>query len=74
MSRTITLARDSGGDWEGLYIDGRLVHEAHSLDASTMLDLLAEAGVIGPARVAYDVDLDPNVGRFPPDEKDLPTD
>lgn len=27
-------------DWEGLYVDGRLVHEGHSIPRSVLLDAL----------------------------------
>lgn len=45
MTRRVNVVRGAE-EWDGLYIDRRLVYEDHSLDAFTVLDRLAEAGVI----------------------------
>lgn len=37
---TLTLVDDEGGDWTGLYINGRLVHEGHSISGKQMLEIL----------------------------------
>jgi hypothetical protein len=36
----ITIIQDNSGDWMGIYIDGKLVRENHSYDATDMLDVL----------------------------------
>jgi hypothetical protein len=36
----ITLVRAEAGDWTGLYQDGKLLYEGHSVDDSRLLELL----------------------------------
>lgn len=36
----ITIVQDDGGDWIGIYRDGRLVDEGHSFSESAVLRLL----------------------------------
>lgn len=39
-ARTIRFAESAEGDWEGLYMDGKLVDEGHSIPVSDVLDHL----------------------------------
>lgn len=48
---TITLVRDEGGDWIGLYIDGKLAMENHSLNENDMLRAL------GIGYQSYEIDM-----------------
>lgn len=48
----VVLVRDLEGEWEALYVDGRLACDAHSLDALTVLEALDGLQVtIGTATV-----------------------
>lgn len=38
--KEIVFVHDNGGDWEGMYVDGVLVTENHSLDPDDVLSLL----------------------------------
>lgn len=56
----VKLVRDSGGEWEGLYINGVLAVEGHSLDAWQVVEALA-----GPGWQEI-IDMDAaNLGRLP---------
>lgn len=44
-------------DWAGVYVDGELEHENHTVDGPTVLDLLEGRTINSVARY-YDVDLD----------------
>lgn len=37
---SITVVRDESGDWEGVYMNGQLLEEGHSIDGCQMLDAL----------------------------------
>ena len=56
-----------GDDWNGLYVDGELVAENHSLRPTDVLDAL---GIVYE-RVACDQDWLEEQGRLPPDLKDV---
>ncbi|RWH49571.1 MAG: hypothetical protein E5V72_02010 [Mesorhizobium sp.] len=45
-----------GDDWEGLYIDGELETQGHSISLSELLDIIKEKGVIETAETRM-VDL-----------------
>lgn len=49
-ARTVTLV--SGDDWSGLYIDGALVTEGHSVSARDALEVVAG---VGPFRLVCEV-------------------
>jgi len=36
--KQVAYITDASGDWEGIYIDGKLVEEGHSLDPRTVLE------------------------------------
>lgn len=40
MKKDIVLVSGHGGDWEGVYVDGELKYEDHSLQPSELLDVL----------------------------------
>jgi len=40
----ITYVTDEGGDWAGLYVDGKLVDQNHSLDVGMVFADLARLG------------------------------
>ncbi len=37
------VALVTGDDWEGLYIDGVIVNETHSIEAGDMMEFIVEA-------------------------------
>lgn len=39
----LTLVRPECGDWEALYVEGKLVAEGHSLDAMNVIECIAES-------------------------------
>jgi hypothetical protein len=63
----ITFVGEPGGDWEGLFIDGKLVREGHSLHWSHVLEAL------GIEYDSFDADEDwmYEHGSFPDDLKDV---
>jgi len=56
----VAIVTDEGGDWEGIYIDGRLMSEGHSL---TVYEVL---GLLGISCDFYSVEIDQDDGRLPP--------
>ena len=56
----VALVSNDEGDWMGVYIDGRLVYENHSIDEDHLLDLLG----IEYTRVT-DVDCEQYGGSLP---------
>lgn len=48
--RNFTIAISKEGDWEALYMDGKLIAEGHSLGAHHVLDALAD---VLPNKVEY---------------------
>lgn len=72
--KKITLVSDECGEWEGLYIGGKLSTENHSLSGFDVLTALEEAGVLTftrPELTTGGEEALVNDGCFPPDEKDL---
>ena len=54
---SIALVTCDDGDWEGLFIDGKLITEGHSVPSTDVLDKLEELGVINFE--SYEAKLDP---------------
>lgn len=52
----VTLVRGDGGDWEGLYRNGILSDQNHSLDLRAVLESLANQGSIHFAYIRVDQD------------------
>jgi hypothetical protein len=63
--RKVVLVEDPGGDWEGLYIDGKLAVDGHTLSASYVLHHLASSGAIEFDRFDCDQDWLYGNGRLP---------
>lgn len=62
----IKLVRDSSGDWIGIYIDGKLVDEGHSLPEERMLDALSVE------YTSEELDMEANdLGRLPKRYEDI---
>lgn len=59
-----------GDDWEGLYINGKLVYENHIISASTVLEIL-EAWDVKAARIEIDDGWIMNRGTLPEDAADV---
>ena len=53
----IALVTCDDGDWEGLFIDGKLITEGHSVPSTDVLDKLEGLGVINFE--SYEAKLDP---------------
>lgn len=73
----ITYVTDAGGDWEGLYIDGRIadgVEQNHSLSLFDILDVLAKK--FGAEFEHYECAEQwmHDAGHFPDDLDDIPDD
>jgi len=43
---SVALLRDESGDWQGLFIDGKLYTQTHVVDLYTVLDRLEELGIV----------------------------
>ena len=58
-----------GDDWNGLFINGELVLEGHTLRPKDVQDAVKEAGLLGEEIDFKEVDLDwmCDVGSFPND-------
>lgn len=69
----VTLALVENGDWEGLYIDGVLVHENSSIPAWVLIKALKDADrAISVAKeVVVSSEWMDDRGSFPEDEKGL---
>lgn len=65
----VRIVNSREGDWQGIYIDGVLVDEGHSLDLKSCLEYVTHAGV-GPNDIFqhHDVEID---ACFPPSFEDL---
>jgi hypothetical protein len=63
----LTIVSDTSGEWEGLYVDGKLVYENHSLSVNAILQ---------HAQVDFDVKSinmeKKKLGRLPETLEDLP--
>lgn len=55
--RIVTIVRNSIGDWEGLYINRKLVIESHVLDSEEILEKL---GI--KCKFVYDYDMGDECG------------
>lgn len=73
MERDIKLVRNEDGDWEGLYIDGVLVRENHSLNVVDVLDDLVELKILTGYDVAIvdEEDMELLGGSLPNDFEDI---
>lgn len=63
----VTIVGHAGGDWEGLFVDGKLKEEGHSLHWSHVLDALG----IEYETASADEEWMYDVGRFPVELKDV---
>ena len=59
-----------GDDWEGLYINGKLVYENHNVDAKVIMRELAKHGM-DAAEAEVDDDWLMEKGRLPEDATDV---
>jgi hypothetical protein len=60
----VTLVSSENGDWEGIYVDGRLRHEEHLCSAACVLEALG---------IKYeDKVIELKSGRLPLKESELP--
>ena len=69
--RTLTYVTNTGGDWEAIYIDGKLHHEGHSIPAYVWF---AMTGVCSD-RSEFEVNsewLEDQGGKFPDNFEDIP--
>ncbi len=65
----MTIQLVSGGDWQGLYIDGVLKVQNHSLYACDVLDALE--GILKVQYIEADEDWMAKVGQLPDKLKDV---
>jgi hypothetical protein len=63
----ITVVGHPGGDWEGLFVDGKLLCEGHRLEWWQVLDALK----VEYATLEADEEWMYDVGRFPERLKDV---
>ena len=63
------VVQAQGDDWNGLFIDGRLVMEDHQLKTKDIQAAMKAAGVLGTEIKFKEVDMDWlwDVGSFPTD-------
>jgi hypothetical protein len=54
MTVDIILIKDVSGDWEALYVNGKLAEEGHSLDITNVLMLLVGSTVRSYYSFEYD--------------------
>ena len=59
-----------GEDWEGLYIDGKLVYENHHIEAHDVIRILEERGMEAAA-IEVDDDWLIDRGTLPADAADV---
>lgn len=57
--KRIVFVNDNSGDWVGLYVNGNLTIEGHSLEPDDVLT------VLGIENESVWVDMDPDDGRLP---------
>lgn len=53
-------------DWQGLYVDGKLVYEGHDIPIFTWLKIVG-----GPESIEVELDEEAGECNFPPDFSDL---
>ena len=63
-----------GDDWDGLYIDGVLAAQGHSIDALFLAEILLYRGVVVNQVFTYNVDQEwlEDVLEFPKQLEDIP--
>lgn len=68
----VVYVRDEGGDWAGLYIDGELEDQNHSLDVGMVLDTLYERGLIEYESFMVPEEAWDDLGQLPDEFEDIP--
>ena len=61
MKKKITLVDCPGGDWEGLYVNGKLIMENHRLELDDVLDAIG----VNYQSITADDDWMAEVGTLP---------
>jgi hypothetical protein len=69
----ITYVQNDEGDWCGLYVDGSLEYEGHSMPASFLMDIL-ERTILPDTTFVKHYDYHMNDDHLPQREHDLRTD
>lgn len=75
----IAVVRNHEGDWEGLYVEGKLVAEGHSIEIQDVFDAMKKASMLENINVEIIYDNERRWGeyleifgnRFPDKFKDL---
>lgn len=67
----VVILSDGNGEWEGFYINGTLIDEAHSISASDVLKALKSLGMVDFIEVECETE-DRFPTTLPKDLKDLP--
>lgn len=71
--KTIEVIHVRGDDWQGLYFDGKLAHEGHTLHLGQVLASITELNAPIVYRVVYAYeDWLMDVGSLPDDLTDVP--
>lgn len=60
-----------GNDWEGLYLDGELIAQNHSLSARDVLDAIVMSSDFGLSRVGWDPQQEDDYGQLPDHLEDV---
>jgi hypothetical protein len=66
MSVQLDYIQDDGGDWSGIYLNGRLIHDGHDIPDHVWIALFAQASFEHIEVRLWDSYLD-NGGRYPTD-------
>jgi hypothetical protein len=64
FTKKIVIVRGESGDWEGVYLDGQLAREDHSIEIDDLLKLL---GIKCEVKYATDKTFEDNNNRLPDD-------
>lgn len=68
----VNYVHDEGGDWAGLYIDGELIDENHSLYVGHVLEALESRGLIEYEGFEVNGDWMLDNGRLPEEFSEIP--
>jgi hypothetical protein len=68
----VIYVKDEGGDWAGLYIDGELDDQNHSLDVGMVLEALYDRGLIEYESYIVPEEAWDELGHLPDEFEDIP--
>lgn len=72
MTNKVTIVNSTDGDWSGLFVNGKISFQSHSLPKHEMLDILSKNQPFEYEELEVDGDWLADIGQFSENLSDIP--